>query len=303
MFLQRHLKNDEYFTIDYLKSYLKEYKVRFIAITGARGCGKTYSFLEYVRDFFENDKKALYIRNSRKGIASARQYFSVLEHGDWVVTLGSLGASTIVLENKDSGDKILIGYTLWICDYEEFKSSKKKINYVIYEEFSTFSGGTGMNRILALTELFETISQTDPNFYFFAIANNLFYDDLLENLLDSEMFLHIQLTKDVVKNGVKNSAIKAYLQGEYLLPELSINLKNHECLGYIDVANTKVYIFESEFHLPKYVISSTGSGGKLHIDTSITDMIRMANYKNMKERNKCEFVVGILLQASHLLRT
>lgn len=303
MYVKRHLKDNEFFTVEYLDEYLKQYNVRFMAITGARGCGKTYSFLELVRDLFENDKKALYIRNSRKGISGARQYFSVLEHGDWVVSLGGLGASTIVLENKDSGDKILIGYTLWICDYEEFKSSKKKVNYVIYEEFSTFSGGTGMNRILALTELFETIAQTDPNFLFFAIANNLFYDDLLENLMEEKEFLHIQLTKNVVKNGIKNSAIKAYLQGEYLLPELSINLKNHDCIGFIEVAHTKVYIYESEFANPKFVLSSTGTGKKLHVDSDITDKIRFANYKNMKERNRCEFVVGILLQAANLLRT
>lgn len=299
MFVSKHLDDNEYFDIE---TEMREYICRFFAMTGARGCGKTYSFQKKSAKLFEMDWKCLYIRNSRNTIATARQYFSFLEKGDWFINLGSMGASTIVLENKVTGDKILVGYTLWICEYEMLKSSKRQLDYIVYEEFSTFSGGTSINRILALTEIFETISQTNPNFLFFAISNNLYYDDLLENLLDNDMFVHFQITKNVIKNGVKNSAIRAYLQGEYLLPEIVINLKNHKCIGHIEVAETKVYIFESEYYVPKYVLSSTGSGDKMKLDTETIDIIRMSTYKSMRERNKCEFVVGLLLTAGNKLR-
>lgn len=276
--------------------------VKFLVFTGARGCGKTVSVHEEIRGHFSKNEIGLYIRNSHRDVATARQYFSFLANGDAKINLGSLGASSVVLE-PDKDSKELVAYTLFIADYEVLKSSKRKIDYIVYEEFSSFSNGSAINRIFALTEIIETISQTNPNFKFYAISNNIFEDDLFDNLLDDSEFMHYQIVKKTVKNGIKNKAIKHYLEGEYLVPDIVINLAHYKCLGYVMIANSKLYIFTWDYGIPKYVISSTGAGIKLDLDTEIINIISTASYRSLKDRNKCEFLVGLVRFSGLKLRT
>lgn len=278
--------------------------IRFRVFTGARGCGKTVSTHNEIRDMYHDGKIGLYIRNSRNDLATARQYFSFLcESGTAEqINLGGLGASTVVLENKEEVEKKLVAYTLWLGDFETFKSSKRHVDYVVYEEFSSFGNGSAINRIFSLTEIIETISQTVPDFLFYALSNNIFEDDLFDNLLDDNQFIHYQIVKKSVKNGIKNAAIKGYLEGEYLVPDIVINLSNYKCLGYVMIANCKLFIFESDWQIPKYVLSSTGSGRQIKLDTASIDMINQASYKSLKDRNKCEFLVGLVKFAGHKLR-
>lgn len=287
----------------------KEDGVKFYVMTGARGCGKTVSVHNEIRKLYKEGKTGLYIRNSRHDIATARQYFSFLaeERGEnYIVNLGSLGASTVVMENRENkGDveKDLIAYTLFIADYETLKSAKRKIDYIVYEEFSSFVNGSSINRIFALTEIIETISQTVPNFIFYAISNNIYEDDLFDNLLDEDEFIHCQIIKKTIKNGIKNAAIKHYLEGEYLVPDIVINLARYKCLGFVMIAKSKLYVFNWDLGIPKYVISSTGSGNKLPLDTETINIISQASYRSLKDRNKCEFLVGLVRFSGVKLKT
>lgn len=295
-------KTNEYFEFKKIKHEVKE--LRFFVFTGARGCGKTVSVHEEIREHYEKGHIGLYIRNGRNDISSARQYFSFLANPENSerINLGSLGASTVVLENRDTDEKTLVAYTMFINDYETLKSSKRHVDYVIYEEFSSFSNGSSINRIFALTEIMETISQTVPDFKFYAISNNIFEDDLFDNLLDDCQFMHYQIVKKTVKNGIKNSAIKSYLEGEYLVPDIVINLANYRCLGYVSIANSKLYLFHCDYALPNYVISSRGTGGRIPLDTESINIISHASYRSLKDRNKCEFLVGLVRFSGFKLR-
>lgn len=301
-----HLKNPEdwFYVEDEIDKIRKDYPdVKTYVLTGARGCGKTQSTHGKIRRLFEEGKLCLYIRNSKRDVPTARQYFSFLGDGvNLTVGLGGMGASTIVLEDKENDYKELIGYSLFIGDYEVFKSSKRHVDYIVYEEFSSFTNGSSINRIFALTELRETIRQTAPDFEFFAISNNIFKDDLFDNLLDDEQFIHWQITKKTPSIGIKNQAIKAYLEGEYLVPDIVINLTHYRCMGYVTIANSQLYIFEWEFGIPRYVLSSTGTGQEIKLDTEIIQIIRQAHYRSLKERNRCEFVVGLVTFADLKLR-
>lgn len=298
------LKKDEWFELNKMKID----GIKFYVMTGARGCGKTVSVHDEIRKLHKDGKVGLYIRNSRHDISTARQYFSFLaeEKGcDHIVNLGSLGASTVVLENKEEKETVkdLIAYTLFIADYETLKSAKRQIDYIIYEEFSSFTNGSSINRIFALTEIIETVSQTNPNFVFYAISNNIYEDDLFDNLLDDNEFVHYQIVKKTIKNGIKNVAIKHYLEGEYLVPDIVINLARYKCLGFIAIASSKLYLFNWDLGIPKYVISSTGSGHKLSLDTETINLISQASYRSLKDRNKCEFLVGLVRFSGVKLRT
>jgi len=301
-----NLKNpDEWFYVENeIEKIRADYPdIRTYVLTGARGCGKTQSTHGKIKKLYESGKIALYIRNAKRDIPTARQYFAFL--GDGVgrqVTLGSMGASTIVLEDKDNSEKELIGYSLFLGDYEVFKSAKRHVDYIVYEEFSSFTNGSAINRVFALTELRETIRQTCPDFEFFAISNNIFKDDLFDNLLDTDQFIHWQITKKTPSSGIKNLAIKSYLEGEYLVPDIVINLSHYKCMGYVTIANTPLYIFEWEYGIPKYVLSSTGTGDRMKLDTETIQIIRQAHYRSLKDRNKCEFVVGLVTFADAKLR-
>ena len=279
--------------------------MRFIVMTGARGCGKTVSCNGEIRDHFRKKDIGLYVRNSRTELSSARQYFNFLavEKGEgWEIGLGTMGAGSVTLINRETGDCELIAYTLSIIEFEKLKSSKKKLDYVIYEEFSTFSGGQSINRVFALIEIIETISQTNPNFLFYALSNNIFEDDLFDNLLADDEFIHFIITRPTARTNVKNKTIKAYLEGDFLVPDVTINLTHYAPLGYVEVANSRIYIFYDEYSFPQYVISSTGKGSKLRIDTDVLDMVKRASYRSLKDRNKCEFLVGLLRFAGNKLK-
>lgn len=142
----------------------------------------------------------MYLRNSKKDIGTATSYFQTICSDTQVIKLGRQGASSICITDiEDKEYNELIGYTLALSDYESFKSSKRLVDIIIYEEFSSFRG-ENINRVFALVELLETIRQTQPNYLFLAVSNNLYKDDLLDNILDEKDFLHIQVTKELKCN-------------------------------------------------------------------------------------------------------
>lgn len=294
-----NLQKNEWFNIE------KELQtdVQFYAITGGRGCGKTYSVLQYVKKEIAKGKKVLYIRNSKDDIRTATSYFQTICSENQVIKLGRQGAGSICIcdtENKD--DIFLIGYTLALADYESFKSAKKLVDIIIYEEFSTFKG-ENINRVFALVEILETIRQTQPNFLFLAISNNLYKDDLLDNLLDSNEFLHIQITKESIDRHFKNKTINAYLMGAYLVDDFNMNLSKYKCLGYILSIDTKIYLYYNDMLYPNTILSSSGTGGKIKIDMDVIKLLCGAIYRNLHERNSLEFNVGLLTNLVNKYRT
>ena len=283
------------------KDFFNE-KIRFYALTGGRGCGKTESVRTLSRKFFNENKKVLFIRNSPHQLSSARQYFSFLCSENEKIQLGSMGASSIVLFDSDTKEKSLIGYTLYLGDYDSFKSSKKEVDYIIYEEFSTFDRVFSFNRIFSLVEIFETIAQHNRNFYFFAISNNLFNDDLLENIFPENEFVHFFITKKNNKNAFSNNTIKKYLNGEILVPEMEMNLSEYNCIGFLDIAETKVFIFRNVKMYPSTILSSKGTGKEVGLNYSLVGILKSAVYKSLKDRNFLEFAVGLVTFAQGKLK-
>lgn len=296
------LSHDEYFNLqDYLDKNVKVY-----VMTGARGCGKTFSTSQIIKKMFKNGKCGLYIRNSRSELSTARQYFSFLveDKENERINLGSLGASTIVLEEKDERgrweNKTLVGYTLCLSDYEMLKSSKRIIDYIVYEEYSSLAS-RGVNRMFGMTEILESVRQTNDNYLLFAISNNLYKDSFFNHLLNEDDFIHFEIVKETENKKISNKLIKSYLEGGYLIPELSISLKGYECLGYIELMEQKIYIFKNDFTYPQIVLSSKGTGRKLKINGEIISLLSSAFYKNLDERNEIEFLIGLLLFAKNKL--
>lgn len=293
-----NLSEEQYF----LPKYFFNEKIRFYALTGGRGCGKTESVRKLSQKFFNQNKKVLFIRNSPHQLSSARQYFSFLCSDNEEIQLGSMGASSIVLFDSDTKEKSLIGYTLYLGDYDSFKSSKKEVDYIIYEEFSTFDRVFSFNRIFSLVEIFETIAQYNRNFYFFAISNNLFNDDLLENIFPENEFIHFFITKKNNKNAFSNNTIKKYLNGEILVPEMEMNLSEYNCIGFLDIAETKVYIFRNVKMYPSTILSSKGTGKEVGLNYSLVSILKSAVYKSLKDRNFLEFAVGLVTFAQGKLK-
>ena len=285
-----HLKDKEYF---YVQDYMKQYPTTNIfVLCGARGCGKTYSVCEEIKKMFSLGKVGLYIRNSRAACSSARSYFSFLSDENSQIKLGRLGAGSVTLSTKDTD--ILIGYTLYLGDQETFKSSRKKIDYIIYEEFSTF-GNERLNRAFNLIELLESIRQSSPDYKMFAIANNLFEDDLFSVNFTDDSFLQIQIHKKAQLDNVKNKAVQNYLSGDILVPQISYNLTNYQCVGYVEVASTKIFLYDGgENLLNRWVLSTRGIQTALRLDSSTARIIVSAVYKNVHDRNRLEFVVGLV---------
>lgn len=293
-----NLSEEQYFLP---KDFFNE-KIRFYALTGGRGCGKTESVRKLSQKFFNENKKVLFIRNSPHQLSSARQYFSFLCSDNKEIQLGSMGASSIVLFDSDTKEKSLIGYTLYLGDYDSFKSSKKEVDYIIYEEFSTFDRVFSFNRIFSLVEIFETIAQHNRNFYFFAISNNLFNDDLLENIFPENEFVHFFITKKNNKNAFSNNTIKNYLNGEILVPEMEMNLSEYNCIGFLDIAETKVYIFRNVKMYPSTILSSKGTGKEVGLNYSLVSILKSAVYKSLKDKNFLEFAVGLVTFAQGKLK-
>lgn len=293
------LKSNEWFNIE---RQLQD-GIQFYAITGGRGCGKTFSILQYVKKEIAKGKKVLYLRNSKKDIGTATSYFQTICSDTQVIKLGRQGASSICITDiEDKEYNELIGYTLALSDYESFKSSKRLVDIIIYEEFSSFRG-ENINRVFALVELLETIRQTQPNYLFLAVSNNLYKDDLLDNILDEKDFLHIQVTKELSSTTFKNKTINAYLQGSYLMDDFSLNLSEYKCLGYIVSIETKIYLYYNEYKYPMTILSITGTGTQKKIDMDVIKLLCNAVYRSLSDRNKLEFNVGLLTNLNNRYRT
>lgn len=293
------LKFDEWFNIE---NQLQD-DLQFYAITGGRGCGKTFSILQYVKKEIAKGKKVLYLRNSKKDIGTATSYFQTICSDTQVIKLGRQGASSICITDiEDKEYNELIGYTLALSDYESFKSSKRLVDIIIYEEFSSFRG-ENINRVFALVELLETIRQTQPNYLFLAVSNNLYKDDLLDNILDEKDFLHIQVTKELSATTFKNKTINAYLQGAYLMDDFNLNLSDYKCIGFIVSIETKIYLYYNEYKYPMTILSTAGTGKQIKIDMDIIKMLCSAVYRSLSDRNKLEFNVGLLTNLNNRYRT
>lgn len=296
------LSDSEFFS---LSDFIDE-NINIYVMTGARGCGKTYSTAVFIEQLFQKGAVGLYVRNGKNELSTARQYFSFLikNHNIQRINLGSMGAGSVVLEEQNDVGKwehqTLIAYTLWLSDYELLKSSKRKIDYIIYEEYSSLTT-RGINRMFSLTEIIESVRQQNSNYYLFAISNNLYKDDLFNHLLNEDEFIHFEITKVTPNLKVKNKIVKSYLNGDYLIPDININLNGYDCLGYIESGGIKVYIFKNKFKFPQVVLSSKGTGKCIKLTAEIIQLLQNGYYKNLNERNEIEFIIGLLTFAKNKL--
>ncbi len=185
------LKDDQYFTYDDLCLYEKKGDFTVIALTGARGAGKTESLRKMIQKRFQKGEVGLYLRNDKLSLSTARTYFSVLADDHHTIELGRspFGAGSVALfpdKTLKDEEPRLIAYTLALSDYDRFKSSKKIVQYAIYEEFTNLNTLVQINRAFSFVEILETARQGYPNITVYACANNLVRDTLFEWLFDEK---------------------------------------------------------------------------------------------------------------------
>nr|DAQ88300.1 MAG TPA: Terminase [Caudoviricetes sp.] len=301
------LSKTEYFTYEMLREYESKGNYTVVSLTGARGAGKTESLRKMIQKRFAKGEIALYLRNSQNDLASARQYFSILSEiagEDFYIGLGQLGAGTICLCHTVD-EPILIGYTLAIGQYDRIKSSKKKVDYVIYEEFTNLNQSHGLNRAFGFVEILETVRQTCPNITVYACANNLVRDTLFEWLFDEKDLLEIAITKPerISKSNYKSKTIETYLQGGILIDTPEFSVKDYHCQGYIKLGTDKIFLYENKMLYPQYIIASKGTQKEIKKDISLLNILRVAVYQNLETRNKLEFPIGLFIQSYQSLLT
>lgn len=301
------LSKDEFFTYEMLRDYESKGNYTVVALTGARGAGKTESLRTMIKKRFENGEIALFLRNNANDLPSARQYFSILSEicgEDYFIGLGQLGAGSICLCCQKE-EPILIGYSLAIGNYDRFKSSKKKVDYVIYEEFTNLNQSHGLNRAFGFVEILETVRQTCPNVTVYACANNLVRDTLFEWLFDSKDILEIAITKPErkSKSHYKSKTIETYLQGGILVDSPEFSLKDYQCRGFIKLGTDKIFLYENPMLYPQYIISTKGTQKEIKKDISLVNILKLAVYQNLETRNMLEFPIGLFIQSYQSLLT
>lgn len=298
------LKDNEYFTYDDLCLYEKKGDFTVIALTGARGAGKTESLRKMIQHRFQKGEVGLYLRNDKLALSTARTYFSVLADDHHNIELGRppFGAGSVALfpdKTLKDEEPRLIAYTLALSDYDRFKSSKKKVQYVIYEEFTNLNSLVQINRAFSFVEILETARQGYPNISVYACANNLVRDTLFEWLFDEKDYLELAITKSVrkAKSLYRSPAIENYLNGGVLVDTPVLDISSYQCNGYYQLGTEKVYLYTNKLRLPIYVLSDKGNQKKLTLNANAIRVLKMAAYKSLDVRNKLEFSVGLAINA------
>lgn len=298
------LKDDQYFTYDDLCLYEKKGDFTVIALTGARGAGKTESLRVMIQKRFQKGEVGLYLRNDKLALSTARTYFSVLADEHHTIELGRppFGAGSIALfpdKTLKDEEPRLIGYTLALSDYDRFKSSKKIVQYAIYEEFTNLNKLVQINRAFSFVEILETARQGYPNITVYACANNLVKDTLFEWLFDDKDYLEIAITKPVrkAKSHYRSSSIESYLTGGVLVDTPVFDISSYSCNGYYQLSNEKVYIYTNKLRIPSVIISDKGNQKKLTLNANAIRVIKSATYKSLDVRNRLEFAVGLAINA------
>lgn len=298
------LKDDQYFTYDDLCLYEKKGDFTVIALTGARGAGKTESLRKMVQKRFQKGEVGLYLRNDKLALSTARTYFSVLADDHHTIELGRppFGAGSIALfPDKSLKDEVprLIGYTLALSDYDRFKSSKKIVQYAIYEEFTNLNTLVQINRAFSFVEILETARQGYPDITVYACANNLVKDTLFEWLFDDKDYLEIAISKTnrKAKSHYRSTSIESYLKGGVLVDTPVFDISSYSCDGYYQIGNEKVYIYTNKLRIPSVIISDKGNQKKLTLNANAIRVLKSATYKSLDVRNRLEFAVGLAINA------
>ena len=298
------LKDDQYFTYDDLCLYEKKGDFTVIALTGARGAGKTESLRVMIQKRFQKGEVGLYLRNDKLALSTARTYFSVLADDHHTIELGRppFGAGSIALfpdKTLKNEEPRLIGYTLALSDYDRFKSSKKIVQYAIYEEFTNLNTLVQINRAFSFVEILETARQGCPNITVYACANNLVKDTLFEWLFNDEDYLEIAISKTSrkAKSHYRSSSIESYLTGGVLVDTPVFDISSYSCDGYYQLSNEKVYIYTNKLRIPSVIISDKGNQKNLTLNANAIRVLKSATYKSLDVRNRLEFAVGLTINA------
>ena len=298
------LKDDQYFTYDDLCLYEKKGDFTVIALTGARGAGKTESLRVMIQKRFQKGEVGLYLRNDKLALSTARTYFSVLADDHHTIELGRppFGAGSIALfpdKTLKNEEPRLIGYTLALSDYDRFKSSKKIVQYAIYEEFTNLNTLVQINRAFSFVEILETARQGCPNITVYACANNLVKDTLFEWLFNDEDYLEIAISKTSrkAKSHYRSSSIESYLTGGVLVDTPVFDISSYSCDGYYQLSNEKVYIYTNKLRIPSVIISDKGNQKNLTLNANAIRVLKSATYKSLDVRNRLEFAVGLAINA------
>lgn len=298
------LKDDQYFTYDDLCLYEKKGDFTVIALTGARGAGKTESLRKMIQKRFQKGEVGLYLRNDKLALSTARTYFSVLADDHHTIELGRppFGAGSVALfpdKTLKDEEPRLIGYTLALSDYDRFKSSKKIVQYAIYEEFTNLNTLVQINRAFSFVEILETARQGCPNITVYACANNLVKDTLFEWLFKDEDYLEIAISKTSrkAKSHYRSSSIESYLTGGVLVDTPVFDISSYSCDGYYQLSNEKVYIYTNKLRIPSVIISDKGNQKNLTLNANAIRVLKSATYKSLDVRNRLEFAVGLAINA------
>lgn len=302
------LSKTEYFTLEKLDSMTKDISgLRAVALTGGRSIGKTETLRKLIKREHRKGHVGLYLRNSRDALSSSKQYFSVLINDAETeeIQLGKNGAGSISLCTIPKSPEYppeLLGYTLSLSDYESFKSSKRTIDYIIYEEFSTFRAQRGFNRLFALCEVYETCRQNNPELMLYAVANNLFQDDILEHVFDDKSLLSISITKPITAaNQFYAKNLLGYLAGDGVCGALSLSLTGYQCKGYLSAMGCKVHLFASDYCYPPVILSDRGTGEELPMSPDNLRALQCGVYRSLSARNNLELAVGVITEGLNRL--
>ena len=253
---------------------------------------------------FQKGEVGLYLRNDKLALSTARTYFSVLADDHHTIELGRppFGAGSVALfpdKTLKDEEPRLIGYTLALSDYDRFKSSKKIVQYAIYEEFTNLNTLVQINRAFSFVEILETARQGYPNITVYACANNLVKDTLFEWLFNDNDYLEIAITKPVrkAKSHYRSSSIESYLTGGVLVDTPVFDISSYSCEGYYQLSNEKVYIYTNRLRIPSFIISDKGNQKKLTLNANAIMLLKSASYKSLDVRNRLEFAVGLAINA------
>jgi len=300
------LNTNEYFSF---QTYVDKFpNIHNFVLTGARGCGKTYSVMQYIQNLTSQGGTVLYLRNNSRTLSTAKTYFTPLcIEGEEEISLGTMGAGSIVKKQFDPEthkliNKTVIGYRMAVGEYDSFKSSGKKVDFIVYEEFTSFDNIPGFNRVFSITEILESARQKNPDVYFCAIANNFTNDDVFAYIFDESKYLHVDITKPRGDYFTSNNEIQSYLDGEMLITTPVYQLSNYSCLGYLEINKTKIYLFENELKIPRVILAAKGTGKRLENNSEIANLALRGYYRSTQDRNKLEFAMGIVQRSNSSLR-
>ena len=180
--------------------------------------------------------------------------------------------------------------TEYVQLHQLLKKEQKKL-----EELIEFQKNAKKEYDYNLHQLKELKNSKSPKAYYFDTYEYTRY-------FPENEFIHFFITKKNNKNAFSNNTIKKYLNGEILVPELEMNLSDYNCIGFLDIVETKVFIFRNINQYPSTILSSKGTGKEVGLNYSLVGILKSAVYKSLKDRNFLEFAVGLVTFAQGKLK-